>query len=176
MWKALVLAVLLPQMTQAKPARDLSVPLGPVAAYDQLRLVGDWFEVALTPTFMRQNCHGTTAAVTPREDRRLIVKIACHKGALSGPVLPLEGVLVETGPGQFRLRIFRLADMGDLSLVLLWQAADDSMVVLGSPLGDVGWIWARSPHPDPGALEQAKAALVAAGYRARAIRPVEHAP
>lgn len=176
MWKALVLGALLPQMVQAGPVRDLSVPLVAQAAYDQGRLVGAWYEVAQTPTFLQRNCYGTTVLVAARDDSRLTVKIACHMGALSGPVLPLEGVLVQTYPGLFQLRLFRLAELGNLQLSLLWQAPDDSMAVLGAPLGEVGWIWSRSPHPDPAALAQAKAVLVAAGYRAKAIRNVEQAP
>ena len=176
MWKALVLGALLPQMVQAEPVRDLSVPLIAVAAHDQGRLVGDWYEVAQTPVYFEHDCHGTTVAVATRDDSRLTFKIACHKGALSGPVLPLEGVMVQTESGRFQLRLFRLAEMGNLHLTLLWQAPDDSMAVLGTPLGEVGWIWSRSPHPDPDALEQAKAVLVAAGYRADAILNVEQAP
>ncbi len=109
MWKALVLAAALPKMMHAEPVRDLSVPLVAVAAYDQARLVGAWYEVAQTPTFRKQDCHGTTVVVAARHDSRLTVKIACHKGTLSGPVLPLEGVLVQTDSGLFRLRLFRLA-------------------------------------------------------------------
>lgn len=176
MWKALVLAAVLPQSVQAGPVRDLSVPLFAVEGFDQARLVGDWYEVAQTPTFIEQDCHGTTVAVASREDSRLTVKIACHKGSVTGPVLPLEGVMVHTESGQFRLRLFRLGDMGNLHLILLWQAPDDSMAVLGAPRGDVGWIWSKSPHPDPVALDEAKAALVAAGYDAGAIANVEHAP
>ncbi len=176
MWKALVLSALLPLMAQAEPIRDLSTPLVPDAAYDQARLVGDWYEVARTPSFLEQDCHGTTMEVATRDDSRLTVRIACHKGSLSGPVLALEGILVETGSGVFQLRLFRLAELGNLQLALLWQAPDDSMAVLGAPRGEVGWVWSKSPHPDPAVLERAKAVLAAAGYRAKAIREVEQAP
>jgi len=67
MWKALVLAAVLPQMMHAEPVRDLSVPLVAVAAYDQARLVGAWYEVAQTPTFRKQDCHGTTVVVAARQ-------------------------------------------------------------------------------------------------------------
>lgn len=176
MWKALVLWAFLPQLAQAGQVRDLSVPLVAQAHYDQARLVGEWFEVAQTPSFLEQDCHGTTVVVAARDDSRLTVKIACHKGAVSGPVLPLEGVLGQTDTGMFQLRLVTLAQLGNLQLTLLWQAPDDSMAVLGAPLGEVGWIWSKSPHPDPAALERAKTVLVAAGYSARKIRNVEQAP
>jgi apolipoprotein D and lipocalin family protein len=176
MWKALLFLALLPQQVQAGPLRDLTVPLVPEAGFDQARLVGGWFEVAQTPVFFEQDCHGTTVAVAARDDSRLTVKIACRKGALTGPILPVEGILVQTDSGLFQLRLFRLAERGNLQFVLLWQAPDDSISVLGSPLGEVGWIWSKSPHPDPAALEAAKAVLVAAGYDAEMIRNVEQAP
>lgn len=176
MWKALVLSALLPQALQAGPLRDRSVPLVAVEGFDQARLVGDWYEVAQTPTFLEQDCHGTTVAVATREDSRLTFKIACRKGSVSGPVMPLEGILVQTGAGRFHLRLFRLAELGNLPLTLLWQAPDDSMAVLGASFGEVGWIWSKTPHPDPAALDVAKAILVAAGYRADMIRNVEQAP
>lgn len=176
MWRALILAVVLPQVGQAEAARDLSVPLVAAAEHDQARLVGDWYEVAQTPTFLEQECHGTTVKVADRDDSRLTVKIACHKGSVTGPVLPLEGVMVQTASGQFQLRLFRLAELGNLHFVVLWQAPDDSMAVLGAPMGDIGWVWSKTPHPDPVALQEAKAVLVAAGYSAKAIRNVEHAP
>jgi lipocalin len=47
------------------------------------------------------------------------------------------------------------------------------MVAIGSPKGDIGWIWSKSVHPDAATLQKAKAALVAAGYKASAIKPVD---
>lgn len=176
MWKALVLAAVLPQVAWAERMRDSSVPLVAVTDVDQTRLVGDWYEVAQTPTFIEQDCHGTTVSVDDRDDSRLTVRIACRKGSVTGPVLPIEGVMVQTAPGTFQLRLFRLAQLGNLYLALLWQAPDDSMAVLGSPFGDVGWVWSKVPHPDPAALDQAKAVLVAAGYRPDAIQDVTQAP
>jgi apolipoprotein D and lipocalin family protein len=176
MWKALVLSALSTQVVQAGSLRDLSVPLTADALYDRSRLVGSWFEVAQTPTFLERDCHGTTVDVAARDDSRLTVRIACRMGALSGPVLNLEGVLVQTDPNVFQLRLVRLAELGNLHLALLWLAPDDSMAVLGAPWGDVGWIWSRSPHPDPDALERARAVLVAAGYPAKTIRNVEQDP
>lgn len=176
MWKALMLAAMLPQMAEAGPVRDRTVPLIPMADHDQSRLVGSWYEVTQTPTFLEQDCHGTTVEIATREDSRLTVKIACHKGSVSGPVLPLEGVLVQTAPGSFQLRLFRLAELGNLSLTLLWQDEDDSMAVLGAPRGEIGWIWSKVPHPDSAALDRAKAVLIAAGYAAAAIQTVEHTP
>lgn len=176
MRRTLVLLALVPGMAAAAVVRDTSVPLVAAADFDKARLVGDWFEVASTPSFLEQDCHGTTATVASREDSRLTLKIACHKTRVDGPVLRLEGVMAETDPGQFQLRLFSLSELGNLPLVVLWQAEDGSLAAIGAPRGEIGWIWARSAHPDPKGLERARQALVDAGYRAGAIRPVDQAP
>ncbi|MBC7479108.1 MAG: lipocalin family protein, partial [Pseudorhodobacter sp.] len=107
--------------------------------YDKLRLVGDWYEVAQTPTLLEQDCHGTTASVATRQDTRLTLKIACRKGSLTGNILPIDGVLVETAPAAFSLRLVHLSDFGTVNLVVLWQAPDDSMAAIGGTRGEVGW-------------------------------------
>lgn len=142
--------------------------------YDKLRLVGDWYEVAQTPTLLEQDCHGTTASVATRQDTRLTLKIACRKGSLTGNILPIDGVLVETAPAAFSLRLVHLSDFGTVNLVVLWQAPDDSMAAIGGTRGEVGWVWSKTPSPDPAGLALAKQALVASGFRASAISPVPH--
>lgn len=176
MWRGVLLAVLLPFMAQAAPMRDLSVPMTPVAHYPQARLVGHWYEVAQTPSPLELDCHGTTADVAPREDSRLTLKIACHKGSVTGKVLPIDGIMVETDPGIFQVRLVRLMELGNLQLLVLWQAEDDSMAAIGAPLGQVGWVWSKTAVPDPAQLAVARQALIAAGYRAADIHPVDQAP
>jgi lipocalin len=175
MWKSILLAAFLPFGTAQAAVRDLTVPMEAITGYESARLVGQWFEVAQTPSFLEQDCHGTTAEVTARDDSRLTLKIACHKFNLSGPILLLEGVMAETDPAIFEVRFVKLLELGNLQLVVLWQADDNSMVAIGSPTGQIGWIWSKSAHPDAAVLKQAKAALVGAGYKERAIKPVDQA-
>ena len=173
MWKSILLATLLPIGAAEAAVRDLSVPMVAVAGYEPARLVGQWFEVAQTPSFLEQDCHGTTAEVASRDDSRLTLKIVCHKSRVSGPILPLDGVMAQTDPALFEVRFVKLLELGNLTFVVLWQADDNSMAAIGSPKGDIGWIWSKSVHPDAATLQKAKAALVAAGYKASAIKPVD---
>jgi len=175
MWKSILLAVFMPICAAQAGVRDLSVPMMALAYYDSTRLVGPWFEVAQTASFLEQGCHGSTAKVTLRDDSRLTLKIACHKFNLSGPILLLEGVMAETDPAIFEVRFVKLLELGNLQLVVLWQADDNRMVAIGSPTGQIGWIWSKSAHPDAAVLKQAKAALVGAGYKENAIKPVDQA-
>ena len=86
------------------------------------------------------------------------------------------GIMVETAPGVFLVRLIRMAHLGNLPLVVIWEAEDANMVALGAPRGEIGWVWSRTAHPEPSALEAARQALVAQGYRASAFRSVEQAP
>ena len=174
MWKSILLAAFLPFGTAQAAVRDLTVPMVAMTGYESTRLVGQWFEVAQTPSFLEQDCHGTTAEVTARDDSRLTLKIVCHKSSVTGPILPLDGVMAQTDPALFEVRFVKLLELGNLTCVVLWQADDNSMVAIGSPKGEIGWIWSKSAQPDAATLVQAKAALVAAGYKASAIKPVDH--
>ena len=161
---------------QAQQVRDPGVPLVPQGDFDRESLLGSWFEVAQTPTLLERDCHGTTATVETREDSRFTLRIACQVGRLGGPVLPIEGVLVETAPGVFQVRLNRLPQMGNLVLVVAWLSPGADVLALAAPRGEIGWIWARDAVPDAGMLDEARAALVGQGYRASAIRPVPQVP
>lgn len=168
---AFALAMLLPVMALAGPVRDLSQPMGVVSGYDKARLVGQWFQVARSDSWIEADCQGVSVSIAAREDSRLTLKLACHKGAPDGPLVPIEGVLAEVVPGLYYWRLVRLAQLGDLELAVLWAAQDDSMVVIGSRTGQVGWVLARLPDAD---VAQGVQVLVDNGYDPGAIDPVEH--
>jgi len=172
-WVALGL-VLLPAVALAGPVRDLSQPMAVVAGYDKARLVGEWFEVAQSESWLQVDCHAVTTSIATRDDSRLTVKIACHKGSVTGKVVPIDGVMAETQPGVYQLRLVRLAQMGNLELAVLWAAPDDNMVVLGSGLGQVGWVLAKVADPGEAAIAAGVQVLVDNGYDPGAIARVEH--
>ncbi|MGD0639978.1 MAG: lipocalin family protein [Roseiarcus sp.] len=176
MWRIFLLTALVPTLALAAPVRDLTAPMIAVAQYDKARLVGHWFEVAQTPSILEQDCHGVTVDVATRDDSRSTLKIACHKSSLDGPLLPIEGVLAETDPGIYQLRLVHLLELGNLQMVVLWQSDDDGMAAIGAPLAEIGWVWSKTAHPDPRLIETARQSLISAGYRPTAIRPVEQAP
>jgi lipocalin len=170
---ALVCALALSSGAAAGPVRDFSAPMVAVAGYDKARLIGDWFDVARSKNMLEADCYGVTTDIAGREDSRLTLKIACHKGRLDGPVVPNEGVMVEVAQGQYQLRLMRLAELGNLEMAVLWAAPDDSMVVIGPVWGQVGWVLAKVPEPDGAALDAGIQVLVDNGYAPRAIAPVE---
>lgn len=160
----------------AGPVRDFSVPMEAVADYQKARLVGPWFEVARSRSLIEPDCHAVSSDVATREDSRLTLKIACHKGSVDGPVLNIEGIMAEVAPGVFRMRFVRPSGFGDLTLAVLWQADDDSLAVVGTPGGQIGWVWSKTAVVDAATLELGREKLVSAGYKMQAIQPVKHAP
>lgn len=169
---ALILAVM-PLAAGAEAVRDVARPMVAVAGFDTARLVGEWYEVAATPNAFERDCHGVTTTIAARDDSRLTFKIACRIGSLSGKVLPIEGVMAEVVPGLYQVRFVRLPQFGNLEVAVLWAAADDSMVVLGSGLGQVGWVLAKEAKPDAAAYAAGVQVLVDNGYAPGAIAPVE---
>lgn len=158
----------------AQRLRDSSKPLQSLLDYEKSRLVGNWYEVARSRSRLEQDCHGVTANVETREDTRLTLKIACHKGSVNGPVLNIDSILVEVAPSVFELRFVRFRAFGHQTLVVLWQAEDDSVAVVGSLSGEFGWVWSKSPRIAPETLELGREILFKAGYRKQGIQPVQH--
>lgn len=167
---ALAAALLLPAWAAADTVRDMSRPMGVVEGFDKARLVGEWYQLARSESILEADCHGVTVRIESREDSRLTMKLACHKGRTDGPLVPIEGVMAEVIPGLYQLRLVRLAQFGDLEMAVLWAAPDDSMVVIGSRPGQLGWVLAKSPQADSAAGVQV---LVDNGYAPGAIAPVE---
>ncbi|WP_238368528.1 lipocalin family protein [Mesobacterium pallidum] len=153
----------------AQTVRDPAVPMRVPEGYVQERLLGQWFEVARSPSPMEPDCKAVTSEVETRDDSRLTLKLNCHKVSIVGPVIDIDGILVEHVPGVFVLRLVRLREFGAVTIAVLWQAEDDSLAVLGSPSGKIGWVWSKTADPDPAMLDMGIAKLVEAGYVAAEI-------
>ena len=64
---------------------------GDVVAYVELnRYVGEWFEIATTPSRQQEACAGTKAIYTP-EESRIGVTNQCFQGSLEGRLQQVEG-------------------------------------------------------------------------------------
>ncbi len=162
-----------PAVALAEIVRDQSLPMVAVPGFDKARLVGDWYEVARSDSTLEVDCHGVTTKIATRDDSRLNLKIACHKGRVDGPVLPIEGVMVEVAPGIFQARFVRLPEFGNLELAVLWAAEDDSLVVVVSAMGRVGWLLSKVAQPSDAALARGIQVLLDNAYKPGAIAPVK---
>ena len=65
---------------------------GDVVAYVELsRYVGEWFEIATTPSRQQSVCAGTKAIYQAGEDGRIDVTNQCNQGSLEGRLQQVEG-------------------------------------------------------------------------------------
>ena len=62
-----------------------------VAWVDLTRYVGQWFEIATTPSQQQRVCAGTKAIYSPGEDERINVTNQCNRGSLDGNVQTIDG-------------------------------------------------------------------------------------
>ena len=170
MMRAFALTVLLalaPIAGRAEMLRDITQPMVAVAGFDRAGLLGLWHEVARTPTVLEYDCHGVTFDFAPRDDGRLIMRLACPTGSAAGKVLNIDAVMVETSPGIFAVNFVRFSAFGTLELVVLSQSAE--VLVLGSGLGNIGWVLTRDAVPAPEAVAAGVQVLVDNFYRPGAI-------
>lgn len=65
---------------------------GDVVAYvDLTRYVGEWFEIATTPSRQQSVCSGTKAIYAAGDDGRIAVTNQCNQGSLDGRLQQVEG-------------------------------------------------------------------------------------
>ena len=65
---------------------------GDVVAYvDLARYVGEWFEIATTPSRQQSVCSGTKAIYAAGDDGRIDVTNQCNQGSLDGRLQQVEG-------------------------------------------------------------------------------------
>lgn len=159
----------------AAPVRDLSRPLQPLATLEAGDLMGPWYEVARSPSLLEQDCAGVTTEFRPRaEDSRIELRIACHKGGPTGPLVAIEGIAAPVAPAVMLVRLVRLSQLGTLDLQVLHLDAAEGVAAIGAERGQIGWVLARDLAADPAAINRAIGVLVENGYDAAAIARVAH--
>ncbi len=73
------------------------------------RYVGQWYEIATTPSQQQQVCSGTKAIYSPGEDGRINVTNQCNRGSLEGTVQTIDGyaeVVDETTNAKLEVTFF----------------------------------------------------------------------
>ncbi len=163
-----------PAWTFAPPADDgLSV-----GAIEPTRYLGVWYEIATTPSFIQQDCAGTTAEYGVVDDDTISVYNRCYLGGLDGEVNEIRGT----------------ADFGDASYARLYVdfgfgfAAPYFVVEVDGSGGDAPyqfaavnsagfqiWILARTPTIDEALYGELVDRLAARGLKADELVRTEHA-
>lgn len=127
----------------------------PVAASVDLdRYLGTWYEIASFPMRAQEDCTGTTATYSLREDGDIEVYNRCTMGGLDGEVNDITGkawvVDTETN-ARLKVQFFWpfAADYWILDVDEDYQWA-----LVGNPSRDYLWILSRTPQMEPEVYNQ----------------------
>ncbi|MEL7215435.1 MAG: lipocalin family protein [Pseudomonadota bacterium] len=165
MIRAFALAALVVLAACSPSQRDTSIEMTTVQDVDLERYSGLWYEIARYPNFFERGCEGATAEYGVISESRISVVNTCRR---DGERTGVEGFARVVAPGQLEVKFAPdwlpefLPVWGDYWIIGLEE--DYSVVTVGSPSGRYGWILARSPAPDPAAMDRARATFERFGY------------
>lgn len=164
---ALALLAACGRTTGGEPAlfdeyRDRSVPIASAAAFDPVRYLGTWHEVARYPVPFERGCVGVTAEYGQRADGRLSVLNTC-RDATGAVTSTITGTAEVVGPGRLKVRFDGLP-IPAADYWVLWVAEDYGTAVVGAPNGRSGWVLNRTPTITPDRLAAAREVLDFNGY------------
>jgi apolipoprotein D and lipocalin family protein len=169
MLAALAAALLLGACAPGTVYRDTDVSMRSVDV-DPARYQGRWYEIARYPAFFQRGCTDVTADYALQGDGTIAVLNTCRRGDDRDSI---AGTARIVGPGQLKVRLGRIPFAGDYWVI--WLDPDYRAAVVATPSGRFGWVLSRTPVPDPALLDQATAALAAAGYDTGALEPTPQA-
>jgi apolipoprotein D and lipocalin family protein len=145
---------------------DMGTPPQTVESVELARYAGVWHEIAKYPTSFQQDCTGTTAEYTLRDDGRVGVFNRCFEGSLDGPEDTIEGtarVVEDTGNAQLKVSFFPFIE-GDYWILDLGEEEDYGYAVVASPNRQFLWFLSRTPQMDPDLYAQLEAFVVDQGF------------
>ncbi len=119
-----------------------------VAWVDLNRYVGQWYEIATTPSQQQQVCSGTKAIYSAGDDGRINVTNQCNRGSLEGTVQTIDGyaeVVDETTNAKLEVTFF---GFGAPYWVIALDGADSDepyqWAVVSGPSDSSMWILSRT--------------------------------
>jgi len=116
-----------------------------VADVDLAQYAGKWYEIARYPNFFEQDCVGTTAEYTLRDDGRVDVLNTCRKVTLDGEIDTIQGIARtadESSNAKLRVSFFPPFE-GDYWILELGDEYE--YAVVGEPSRGFLWILSRTP-------------------------------
>ena len=158
-WLALMLAACARDPSPGGAFRNPAVPIYSNATFDFARLPGDWRQVATFGT----DCAPGGAAVMA--DQTLRARLC-----LNGTETQVQGRIVPTGPGRFRI------DGADGRLAqdwwVIWVDVGYRTLAIGTPSGDFGFILNRDGPLPVDRLTAAAEIFDFNGYDRRRLTPL----
>lgn len=146
-------------------------PLDVVGGVELERYAGKWYEIARYPNWFQNNdCDGTTAEYTLRDDGTIRVENRCRDLDGGG-----EDVIVGTAripdaskPAQLKVGFFGPFE-GDYWIIAL-DEENYQWAVVGEPRRAFFWILSRTPEMDPAVYESILAQMPDWGYDPTRLR------
>ncbi len=127
---------------------------GDVVSFVELnRYVGEWFEIATTPSRQQAVCAGTKAIYTAGQDSRIEVTNQCNQGSLDGRLQQVEGFAeVVDGTTNAKLEVTFFGFSAPYWVIAL-DGRDGSepygWAVVSGPSDESLWLLSRSPQLEP---------------------------
>ena len=154
--------------------REARSPLQVVPAVDLRRYVGEWYEIARFPNRFQEDCVGSRAAYTLRDDGKIAVLNQCYEGSFTGKLRTAKGTArVNDKNTNAKLRVsFFWPFSGDYWIIDLGK--DYEYAVVGHPDRTYLWILSRTKKMDETLYHDILGRLTAQGYdTTKLIRTVQ---
>ena len=117
---------------------------------DLSRYVGQWYEIATTPSQQQQICSGTKAIYSAGDNGRINVTNQCNRGSLEGTVQTIDGyaeVVDETTNAKLEVTFFGFgAPYWVIALDGTESDAPYQWAVVSGPSDSSMWILSRNPE------------------------------
>lgn len=138
-----------------------------VAWVDLTRYVGQWYEIATTPSQQQQVCAGTKAIYSAGEDGRIDVTNQCNRGTLDGSIQTIAGyaeVVDETTNAKLEVTFF---GFGAPYWVIALDGREGDQpyqwAVVSGPSDESLWLLSRNPQLDNAERSEIEAHLQGRG-------------
>lgn len=120
-------------------------PLEVVNNLDVKRYMGKWYEIASIPMKEQQDCVGTTATYTLKDNGEVKVFNECRQKTLDGKIINIEAsakVEDKNVPAKIKVFFFWIFG-GDYWVIDLDK--DYNYAVVGNPSRNYAWVLSRTP-------------------------------
>ncbi|KAA6185117.1 lipocalin family protein [Thiohalocapsa marina] len=151
-------------------------PMDTVPHVDLERFMGDWYVVAVIPTFLEKDAYNPLESYALNPDGTIATRFTFNKGSLDGPrkVYHPTGFVRDTQTNALWGMQFIWPFKGDFRIIYLDEGYQ--LTVIGRAKRDYVWVMARDPAFSDADFERMKAFVASVGYDASQLQRPQHSP
>lgn len=149
-------------------------PLPLAQNVDLDRFMGDWYVIAVIPTFIEEDAYNSLESYELNEDGTIATTFTFNEGSFDGPLKKYtpKGFVVEgTGNAVWRMRFF-WPFKTDYRIAYLNE--DYSITIIGRQKRDYVWLMARKPEISQEKYAEMIALISGYGYDVQKVRKIPH--